>query len=170
MRITRTWLLALLLGSLAIDCGDRGSKELSQIREAERGIRPFDPATLHDSTRLHVALKFKIVQDSLQLLPDSVSLRPGRMPYHPRQAGGFTVTFRDSTEHELESYTMEDPRIVRSCDFSQGSQGVTTVRSSGQVQILAPADIRIASVVLSSAGGRVQRVPIGDQIKLVVPP
>lgn|GEM_PF-6496616 len=172
MRITRGWILALLVALLGAGCQDQRNKEISEIREAERGVRPFDPAALHDSTRQHVALKFQIVQDSLGYQPDSVFLRPGRMPYRPPGAGGFAVAFRDSADHPLESlsYTMEDPRLLRSCDFSQGRPGGTTLRSSGQVEILAPADPRIASIILRNASGKVQHFPIGARFKLVVQP
>lgn len=170
MRITRSWMFALLVGLLGAGCQDQRSKELSQIRQAERGIRPFNPAALHDPARLHVALKFKIVQDSLQFQPDSVFLRPGRMPYRPRQGGDFTVTLRDSANHAVVSYTMEDPRFVRSCDFPPGEDGEVTLRTTGQVEILVPADTAITFLDLLNSSGKVQHFPIGDQLKLVVPP
>lgn len=169
MGLTRSWILALLVGVLGLGCQDQRSKELAEIRQAERGVRPFDPAALHDPTRAHVALKFEIVQDSLHYLSDSVFLRPGRMPFHPEGAGGFRVTFRDSAADTVESYSMEDPRIIRSCDDAQGGPRGATVRTSGQVEILAPANPAIASVHLSRTG-KVQHFPIGDQFRVVVHP
>ena len=142
---------------------------MSRIRKVERTIKPFTPAALHDPSRRHLAFTFRIVGDSLQYLPDSVSLRPGLMPYHPVGAGDFTVSFLDSAGGKVDGYTMEDPRSRRSCDFSKGGHGSVTLRSSGLVEILAPADAAIASVVVSTASGRSQRFPPSGQIMLPPP-
>jgi hypothetical protein len=171
MRLAGRWILAMALGLLAIGCtGQRGTRgEVSRIREVERKIKPFMPAALNDTTRRHLVYPFRIVGDSLQFLPSAVSLRPGRMPYHPRGAGNFTVTFLNSAGVRLDGYSMEDPRTVRSCDLSEGRHGEVAFLSSGVVEILAPADRAIAFVVLSSAGGREQRIPVNVKVSRAPP-
>jgi hypothetical protein len=99
------------------------------------------------------------------MVPGPISLRPGRMPYHPGGAGDFMVTFWDSAGNKLENYTMEDPRTVRNCDFAQGVPSGVMPRSSGLVNILAPADRNIAALSLSSASGWGQRFDLGDSIR-----
>jgi hypothetical protein len=162
MRST-SWVLAIVVGLLA-GCRDRQGltqDQISRIRDSERAIRPFDPSTLHDTTRQHVALKFRVVGDSLQFLPDSVFFRPGKIPYRPRGAGDFKVTFRDSTGREVGSYTTEDPRTLRACDVSVGRPATVSSVTTGIVEILAPANSAIVSVDISNASGARQSFFLG---------
>ncbi len=167
MRFRTGVTLAVILVLQVVGCADRNRarQEIERIRQAEQTIRPFTPDALHDSTQQHFAVAFRIVADSLEFLPDSVTVRPGRMPYRPSGAGDFTVTAFDSTGTKVVGYTMEDPRIVRSCDFPSGGQAETKLLSSGRVELLVPADPAIRSLEVSS-GTRVQRFPPTGQMLL----
>jgi hypothetical protein len=178
MRLTGSLILAMAVGVLATGCAHRAGStwgEISRIREAERAIKPFTPTAFHDSTQRHLAFAFRIVGDSLQLVPGPISLRPGRMPYHPGRVGGFLVTFWDSAGRRLGGYGMEDPRTVRSCDPTKGGPGGVILRSGGLVDILAPADRNLAALSVSSASGWGQRFELSDssrswlRFRIVVP-
>jgi hypothetical protein len=172
MRLSESWIIAVLMGLLATGCTDeqqRVRQEISRIRVVEAAIRPFAPPTLQDATHQHLAFSFEIVCDSLRLLPGGASRRPGGMPYHPVSGEDFGVAFYDAANRRLGGYTMRDPRTVRTCDLSRGRHGGVFMRSSGQVEILVPAYEGIAYIKVSSASGRVQRFPPTVKESLYIP-
>jgi len=172
MRFRGTLVLAIFAGLLALNCAEwqRQREEMSWIRQAEDSRRPFTPVGPRDTLRRHVAFRFRIVGDSLQFISSDVQFRPGRMPYRPGNVGDFRVAFLDKSGDTLETYTMEDPRLVRSCDIPPGGRGEAALRTSGLVEILAPADTSIAFIVVVNAGGRVQRFPPAKQLITLPPP
>lgn len=186
MRFTRSLLLAVALGAVAVGCaGSRGHdppgevapespppytrKEISRLRKAEVAVGPFTTTTLRDPRRRHLAFEFEIRRDTLEIVPGSISLRPGGLPNYPGPTGPFTVTFRDKGSRVLIGYGMEDPRISRSCDTTQGGPGSVIVRSSGRVELLAPAVSTLWTMEVKYQDGRTQVFQLANEVDTLPP-
>lgn len=154
-------LVVIASGVIAIGCGDR---ETAGIREAEKSVPPFTVGALHDTLHQHIALTFAIQGDSLAFLPDSSSLRPGKLPFHPDTTGSFAVTYFTSRGAKRGGYATDDPRMIRSC--SDGGKGGLEILTSGLVEILVPADTTIATLLVTSEGHAPQRVPPSGDLQL----
>ncbi len=161
MLTRRNYQIALIvLTSLLIGCN--GSVTTRQRVEAETA--PFNPAYFMDETKRHWAVPFDVVHGELELADRPIEERPGPLRYFPPGAGNTTVIYRDMYGGELGRYQMEDPTQTRSCDFDQKKspakkrgrpRGGKEKLKGGQVDILVPADARIAQIeVITQEVGR----------------
>lgn len=116
--------------------------------EAESKTGPFSLKHLNDKEARHIALVLRKEGDNL--VPVRAVRRQGLLPYRPSSGGQFQVEVMDANGKRLDSFTIQDPTIQRSCDEVDANNVTRPLPDGTEFEIILPDLAQIASVQMVS--------------------
>lgn len=134
-------------------------------KKVEKNTPSFSPSYFKDKERRHMAVFFNIVDGVLVPSSRPADIRPGRMPHHSKTSGNVSIIYKGADEKELGRYAIEDPILVRSCDFDKGKMGEIKPIDKGTVEILLPYNPLISIVEVVRIDGKRKTFDFSEQIK-----
>lgn len=166
-------ILAALL-SLSTACNDKDREIKKSIEDANTKIDSqagiFMPTSLQAASgNIHYAADVKFNNTGFTVEPNSFSKRPGKFIAAPFGQFPFKIEFLDSNGKTLDKYSMEDPRILRSCE---GDEGPAVIHlDNGSFTLLIPENREIDMVTFFTTEKDRQRVemnlgPIIDSLDM----
>ena len=158
MKCNRIASLAVLGIWLVSGCSTADKREYKAYKEQQKIQRlsgDFDPAYFRNTENRHMAVFFRISGGKLQPVATPPQSRPGGMPYRSADAGNVLVIYRDSSGKELGRYAVEDPLLVRSCDFDNNKTGLLNpLPENTSIEILLPDLPTITQIEIGRIDGK----------------
>lgn len=122
---------------------DNFEKDLAKL-DSLKG--DFTPDYFRDSAKAHQSVMVMYKDGTFSIVPGSRSMRPGRVPFeNGDKSKPFVVQFKNAAGKAVFEYSFIHPGILRVCE---GEKPELTIRDSFTFEILAPANLDIASVSL----------------------
>ncbi|MCJ7662842.1 MAG: hypothetical protein MUO24_01225 [Desulfobacterales bacterium] len=154
----------VIVGGCTLVGGDEYKLYNSRDKE-EKNTASFNAAYFKDKERRHMAVFFDIVDGVLTPSSRPAEVRPGRMPHRSKTAGNVIIVYKGQDGKELGRYAIEDPILVRSCDFDKGKVGELKPINKGMVEILLPYNLMITTVEIERADGKRKAFDFSTQIE-----
>lgn len=147
MKIKLITLLPIVIFTV-ISCGEQQKNQIKKEENANAEIEKqsgiFSPAQLQDKNNIHYAVNVSFNNSAFTFIPNSFSVRSGKLPKSASDQFPFKINFIDSAGRIISNYAIEDPRIIRSCD--SGSITHIKVLNSGKFTLLLPSNKEIRTV------------------------
>jgi hypothetical protein len=117
--------------------------------DAESKTGPFTLKHLNNNEARHIALVLKI--DGDRLVPVRAVRRRGILPYRPTNGGQFQVELLDANGKRLNTFSIQDPTIQRSCDGDDENDVIRPLPNGTEFEIVLPDLPQIARVQMVSS-------------------
>ena len=153
-------ILAVLL-ALSTACNDKNQEIKKSIEDANTKIDSqagiFIPTSLQAAAgNIHYAAGVAFDDSNFTIIPGSYTKRPGKFIAAPFKQFPFKIEFLDKNGKSLDKYSMEDPRILRSCEEDEGPHLIHL--DHGTFTLLIPENREIGMVTFSTTEKDSKRV------------
>lgn len=158
-----------------IGCNSQKQERKKAIEDAnikiEEQVGVFVPSALQAAPgNIHYAADVKFDNTGFTVEPNSFSKRPGKFIAAPFGQFPFKIEFLDSNGKTLDKYSMEDPRILRSCD--DGEEPAIIHLDKGSFTLLIPENKEIGTVMFFTSEKDRKRIemnfgPILDSLDII---
>jgi hypothetical protein len=110
----------------------------------EAQVGNFNPAYVTDKSNIHFAVKVEFDNSTFNIIPNSLQMRPGRLPYVKNERKPFAISYFDKSGKTIDQYYIDDPRALRSCDT--GNPPNTKTLAKGSFYLLVPDNREITTI------------------------